>query len=119
MLSLRVSYQQLALVFLLAIAICYAIPLSKYDPFLMDAKELYPKADFSLSLANANIGNITALARSKRSCCSCCCCCWHVSPVVVAVVIKRESDQLMGKKSDKDHCQYVVELFMISKDGTI
>uniref|UniRef100_A0A8R1XTK0 Uncharacterized protein n=1 Tax=Onchocerca volvulus TaxID=6282 RepID=A0A8R1XTK0_ONCVO len=87
MLSPRVSYQQLALVFLLALAICYAIPFSKYDPFLMSGKDIYPRADFT---------------------------------VVVAVAVKRESDPLlMGKKSDKDHCQDVVGLFTTSKDGTI
>ncbi|EFO14816.1 hypothetical protein LOAG_13699 [Loa loa] len=61
-------YQQLLFLFLLAITICYAIPMSyKYDPFVMDVKR-----DSGLMLSNVmmmnddiSIRNITALARSK------------------------------------------------------
>ncbi|CAG9537066.1 unnamed protein product [Cercopithifilaria johnstoni] len=78
-------YRQLLLVLLLAISICYAIPMNKdYDPFIMD-NEFYAKREIGLISGDANvddisISNITALARSKRNCCGCCCCCccWHV-----------------------------------------
>lgn len=88
MLSLRISglpcsYQQLFFLILLAAAICYSTPMNKkYDPFLMGDRIF---EEFNLISGNSitdgiSISNITALARSKRSCCGCCCCCccWHV-----------------------------------------
>ncbi|EJW86936.1 hypothetical protein WUBG_02155 [Wuchereria bancrofti] len=86
-------YQQLLLVLLLAVTICYAIPMKyKYDdPFVMDVNTfLHTKRESGFLSIEASmddddddensIRNITALVRSKRSCCGCCCCCccWHL-----------------------------------------
>lgn len=80
-------HRQLLLVLFLAVAICYAIPMDKkYDPFLKNNK-IYANREFDLISSDGimdgdvSISNITALARSKRSCCGCCCCCccWYIS----------------------------------------
>uniref|UniRef100_A0A1I8ELW3 Uncharacterized protein n=1 Tax=Wuchereria bancrofti TaxID=6293 RepID=A0A1I8ELW3_WUCBA len=75
-------YQQLLLVLLLAVTICYAIPMKyKYDdPFVMDVNTfLHTKRESGFLSIEASmddddddensIRNITALVRSKRSCC--------------------------------------------------
>lgn len=89
-------YQQLFLLLLLAIIICYAIPMhAKYDPFVMDGK-IYGNKHFDLisndsmmmmMMNDLSISNISALARSKRSCCGCCCCCccWHVLFILIFI----------------------------------
>ncbi|VDN23080.1 unnamed protein product [Gongylonema pulchrum] len=82
MFAVRISssallYQILVLLAVVA-AVCYAIPMSKYDPFLMD-DPMIESTEFTPLNETMGMGNITALARSKRSCCGCCCCCccWY------------------------------------------